>query len=94
MVNSTWTKNHVDAVLNYGSSDPVLSTIHSISASVSLNLWPFMRVATPPRNETRIVYPPCDTKQMSTFAFAGRERNILSLAQFRYEFDMALRRLC
>jgi alpha-1,2-mannosyltransferase len=31
----------------------------------------------------RIVYPPCDTREMSEFSLDNRERVILSVAQFR-----------
>ncbi|KAJ3319066.1 asparagine-linked glycosylation protein [Blyttiomyces sp. JEL0837] len=35
--------------------------------------------------KTRIVYPPCDTSAFNQFPLTGRERTILSVAQFRPE---------
>ncbi|KAG8741162.1 asparagine-linked glycosylation protein [Ceratobasidium sp. 428] len=70
MVNSSWTKNHVDYLLN-NSVSPVVS----LSAKTN-------RVST-------IVYPPCDTKAMSSFSLENREKIIMSLAQFRPEKDQA-----
>ncbi|KAG8681628.1 asparagine-linked glycosylation protein [Ceratobasidium sp. 394] len=67
MVNSSWTKNHVDFLLDHSS--------FSISSSA--------------KRSSTIVYPPCDTKAMSTFPLENRENVILSLAQFRPEKDQA-----
>ncbi|KAF8574226.1 glycosyltransferase family 4 protein [Ramaria rubella] len=89
MVNSTWTKNHVDAVLNYPSSDHILKAVHFIIRSVARSIFPIVRTKEVPLRPTQIVYPACDTKQMSTFALTGRRRTIISLAQFRPEKDHA-----
>ncbi|KAF9810310.1 hypothetical protein IEO21_06998 [Rhodonia placenta] len=75
MVNSSWTKNHVDAVLQH--SDPLLSSLHILGL-----LLPASAART-----ARIVYPPCDTRDLATFPLEGRERVIFSLAQFRPEKD-------
>ncbi|PFH54018.1 glycosyltransferase family 4 protein [Amanita thiersii Skay4041] len=79
MVNSTWTKNHVDAIL--GHSDLLLDLLH-----VYPLLFPSRHLS--PKS-ARIVYPPCDTRAMSTFSLEHRERVILSVAQFRPEKDHA-----
>ena len=72
MVNSSWTKNHIDAILQH--SDLLLDAVHLFLPSLLL------------RNALRtskIVYPPCDTKEMARFSLEGRDRFILSIAQFR-----------
>ena len=50
MVNSTWTKSHID------------------------QLW---------RVNSKIVYPPCDTASLTKLPLDGRQRIIVSVAQFR-----------
>jgi len=77
MVNSTWTKEHVDAILQY--SNPVLDLVHCLPPLIFLKLFTLVNA---PRSAT-IVYPPCDTKEISLFSLEHRERVILSLAQFR-----------
>ncbi|KAK7019909.1 hypothetical protein R3P38DRAFT_1228980 [Favolaschia claudopus] len=66
MVNSSWTKKHVDAVLAY----PPFG-----------GRWGIPR--------PRVVYPSCDTREMARLPLDGRERVILSIAQFRPEKDHA-----
>lgn len=73
MANSSWTKNHVDAILSH--SDPLLNALHLL-----LPLW---TSTTGPRS-AEIVYPPCDTKGTEKFELSPRENVILSIAQFRY----------
>lgn len=78
MVNSSWTKNHVDSILQH--SDPFLEFVHYLPPLALLSLVAHdagIRAA-------QIVYPPCDTREMAQFPVEGRERIILSLAQFRY----------
>ncbi|RIB19310.1 Glycosyltransferase Family 4 protein [Gigaspora rosea] len=57
MVNSTWTKGHID------------------------QLWGV---------NSKIVYPPCDTASLSKLPLDGRQRVIVSVAQFRPEKDHLL----
>ncbi|CAG8486047.1 16674_t:CDS:10 [Dentiscutata erythropus] len=57
MVNSTWTKGHID------------------------QLWGV---------NSKIVYPPCDTEALSKLPLDGRQRIIVSVAQFRPEKDHLL----
>ena len=89
MVNSSWTKNHVDAILAY--SDPFLDLIHLPLASVTglflsliraLALSPPARAHAPPKRAD-IVYPPCDTHALSHLPLERRPSLLLSLAQFR-----------
>lgn len=78
MVNSTWTKNHVDAILCH--SDFLLDLVYFTPPFIFLKF--FFTRKNAPGNST-IVYPPCDTREMEKFALMRRERIILSVAQFR-----------
>lgn len=78
MVNSSWTKSHIDAILQR--SDPLLDTIHLIPPFSFLHLFTKSHGLT----AARIVYPPCDTREMVKFTLGGREHVILSIAQFRF----------
>ena len=82
MANSSWTKNHVDSILQH--QDTFLDFIHLLSP-LTLLRWLQPSHVTPKSAE--IVYPPCDTREMATFALEGREAVILSVAQFRPEKD-------
>ncbi|KAH7874708.1 mannosyltransferase [Lentinula edodes] len=79
MVNSSWTQNHINEILQY--SDVLLDTLHRII--------PFKLIHSKYGSVTsaQIVYPPCDTREISQFPLTGRDRVILSLAQFRPEKD-------
>ncbi|KAG1727063.1 glycosyltransferase family 4 protein [Suillus paluster] len=85
MANSSWTKNHVDAILSH--SDTVMNVLHYISPFAILRF--FTAAFKEPSNprEAKIVYPPCDTREMAQFPLDARERIILSIAQFRPEKD-------
>ncbi|GBE85155.1 GDP-Man:Man(3)GlcNAc(2)-PP-Dol alpha-1,2-mannosyltransferase [Sparassis crispa] len=85
MVNSSWTKNHVDAILQH--SDPLLDAIHFFTPVTLFRLLSWGRADLP--KSAHIVYPPCDTCEMAKFPLEGRERVILSVAQFRPEKDHA-----
>ncbi|TFY83136.1 hypothetical protein EWM64_g876 [Hericium alpestre] len=97
MVNSSWTKNHVDSILTH--SDVLLDVLHlpftilTFIASLALSvLLPKVSHNSLPRTAPKkasIVYPSCDTRAMSAFPLEGRERIILSIAQFRPEKDHA-----
>jgi len=90
MVNSSWTKNHVDSILTH--SDSFLDLIHLPFAFIGGLFLLVTRVlapsslthvhATPKRAE--IVYPPCDTHALSHLPLERRPSLLLSLAQFRY----------
>ncbi|KAG6846491.1 hypothetical protein H0H93_013622, partial [Arthromyces matolae] len=81
MVNSSWTKGHVDAILQH--SDPLLDILLLVP---SLLLF---RSPNAGLTHAEIVYPPCDTREMAKFAVEGREKIIMSIAQFRPEKDHA-----
>jgi len=73
MVNSSWTKNHVDSILRH--TDPILDLLHVL---------PSLAFSRTRLTTAQIVYPPCDTGAVSGFPLNGRERVILSVAQFRF----------
>jgi alpha-1,2-mannosyltransferase len=90
MVNSSWTKAHIDAILAH--ADPVLDLIHfpvisigsvvlSLSHALAHSLPRYTHVT--PKRAT-IVYPPCDTHALSQLPLDRRPSLLLSLAQFRY----------
>lgn len=82
MVNSSWTKNHVDSILQH--SDPALDLVHLLTPLSFLRLWSAIAFPRSPSPiDARIVYPPCDTREMAQYPLEGRERIVLSLAQFR-----------
>ncbi|PPR02779.1 hypothetical protein CVT26_009431 [Gymnopilus dilepis] len=81
MVNSSWTKNHVDSILQY--SDTLLDLLHLLPPLFAVKL---LTPQNAPKS-ARIVYPPCDTREMAKFPLTPRERVILSVAQFRPEKD-------
>jgi alpha-1,2-mannosyltransferase len=91
MVNSSWTKNHVDGILAY--SDPFLDLIHLPFAFIGglfLSLARPLAPSSPTRThvtpkQAKIVYPPCDTNALSHLPLERRPSLLLSLAQFRYE---------
>ena len=79
MVNSSWTKNHVDSILKH--TDRLFDMLHLLPPLVLLELLSRRRSECP--KSAQIVYPSCDTRQMAAFPLTGREKLILSLAQFR-----------
>jgi len=86
MVNSSWTKNHVDSILQH--SDFFLDALH-MTLFPPLLLVKFFAPQKGPQT-AKIVYPPCDTREMVKFSLTNRERVILSVAQFRPEKDHAM----
>lgn len=83
MVNSSWTKNHVDSILQH--TDPLLDAIHLCTPFALYRLC-YSPTAV---KSALVVYPSCDTRAMNKFPLEGRERIIFSLAQFRPEKDHA-----
>jgi alpha-1,2-mannosyltransferase len=89
MVNSSWTKNHVDAIFSFSDSD--MSTLHFF--------LPHLSSFKPSRRDTPDYEGPEPTFKeagngersfayhatpaMTTFSLNGRERVILGIAQFR-----------
>ncbi|KAI0763548.1 mannosyltransferase [Trametes elegans] len=85
MVNSSWTKSHIDSILQH--EDTLLDLIHLLPPLLVLKLLSRKRSKSP--KAAQIVYPSCDTRQMAVFPLERRERVILSIAQFRPEKDHA-----
>ena len=81
MVNSSWTKNHIDSLLHH--KDTFVQALHFLPSLIFVSLSPNLHPSQ--LDEARIVYPPCDTREMVKLALQGRERVILSVAQFRYD---------
>lgn len=75
MVNSSWTKGHVDSILLH--SDRLLDFLHYLPPL-------FLLTSGGSRTPSRVVYPPCDTREMAAMPLSGRQRLILSVAQFRF----------
>jgi len=82
MANSSWTKNHVDSILQH--RDTLLDFVHLLPPFVFLRL---LQPGHQPPKEAKVVYPSCDTRGMAPLTLEGREPIILSVAQFRPEKD-------
>ena len=88
MTNSSWTQEHVDSILAH--HDSTLLLIHTLV--LTLILLPAQLLLPPIKygsqssrssKQSKIVYPPCETTDVVTFPIEGRERIVLSVAQFR-----------
>ena len=79
MVNSSWTKTHIDSILYH---DNGLLNILTYLPPLA-----FLRSSSATLKPAEIVYPPCDTRELAKLQLEGRGRAIVSLAQFRPEKD-------
>ena len=79
MVNSSWTKAHIDSILFHDNG--FLNILTYLPPLV------FLRPPKATRKPAKIVYPPCDTRELAGLPLEGRGRVIVSLAQFRPEKD-------
>ena len=79
MVNSSWTKAHIDSILYHDNG--FLNILAYLPPLVFLR--PLLAVLKP----VEVVYPPCDTRELVGLPLEGRRRIIVSLAQFRPEKD-------
>lgn len=79
MVNSSWTKAHIDSILYHDNG--FLNILTYLPPLVFLR--PLLAVLKP----VEVVYPPCDTRELAELPLKGRGRTIVSLAQFRPEKD-------
>lgn len=76
MTNSSWTQAHIKSLLNDGR--------HSLLASLLL-MDDASRNAGDTARVCEVVYPPCDTTELSKLGnLDSRKRELVSLAQFRY----------
>lgn len=93
MVNSSWTKGHIDALWRLPRADG-----SSAGATVMHGVWrPLLRALgiVANRPASRLVYPPCNVEvfaalPLSRAQFPGGGRVVVSVAQFRPEKDHAL----
>lgn len=75
MTNSSWTQAHIQSLLNAGRSSMLASLLLQDDAS---------RNAGERKPVCEVVYPPCDTSELSKLGQLGsRKRELVSLAQFR-----------
>jgi glycosyltransferase involved in cell wall biosynthesis len=91
MVNSTWTKNHIDSLWQLplprrsesdtGEYRPVNGLLSSLFRAFG---------ASGQRPAARTVFPPCNTALLASLRLGHRERVVVSVAQFRPEKDHAL----
>ena len=79
MVNSSWTKAHIDSILYHDNG--FLNILAYLPPLVFLR--PLLAVLKP----VEVIYPPCDTRELVGLPLEGRRRIIVSLAQFRPEKD-------
>ncbi|KAL5501840.1 ALG11 [Sanghuangporus vaninii] len=89
MVNSTWTKFHINSLLAHQDAPlDALSSILDIFVLLSQHILKLPTNYDRP-SSAKIVYPPCETQELVDFPLEGREKLILSVAQFRPEKDHA-----
>ena len=79
MVNSSWTKAHIDSILYHNNG--FLNILTYLPPLV------FLRPSLAALKPAEIVYPPCDTRELAELPLEGKARIIVSLAQFRPEKD-------
>jgi len=79
MVNSSWTKAHIDSILYHDNG--FLNILTYLPPLV------FLRSSLAALKPAEIVYPPCDTRELAELPLEDRGRTIVSLAQFRPEKD-------
>jgi alpha-1,2-mannosyltransferase len=99
MVNSSWTHSHIASIISHEHFGPVVQWAHRVTPLLFAKLFlskSAVRLVThgvdgrgsASGNADKVkpvtVYPPCDTREMAEFSLQGRERIILSVAQFRY----------
>jgi len=81
-VNGSWTKNHIDTLLNSGASSRSRSRLPSPSSENERGTDKDL----PFDGGVDILYPPCDTEALQRLPLDDRDRGILlSVAQFRPE---------
>lgn len=100
MVNSSWTRSHIVSIISHEHFGAVIQWVHRVTPLIFVKLFlsgSFVRLVGnvidgprsvigngPGKIKPVVVYPPCDTREMAMFSLQGRERIILSVAQFRY----------
>lgn len=104
MVNSSWTKNHIDRLLKpwlHRDDDrddtPAVSQTPAVPSmgirqrprASATSIEPVDRKTSHQHAQSMIVYPPCDVKSFVDFPLHPRTPTILSISQFRPEKDQA-----
>ena len=100
MVNSSWTRSHIASIISHEHFGPVIQWAHRMTpllfaklflseSAIRLVMYCVDGPGSASGKKTDkvqpvTVYPPCDTREMAKFSLQGRERIILSVAQFRY----------
>ncbi|KIJ59041.1 glycosyltransferase family 4 protein [Hydnomerulius pinastri MD-312] len=84
MVNSSWTCGHIASIVSREHFGPAIEWAHRVTPLLFVKLVLSGTAVRFPE----IVYPPCDTREMAKFSLEGRERIILSVAQFRPEKNL------
>ncbi|KAH0832377.1 glycosyltransferase family 4 protein [Lanmaoa asiatica] len=104
MVNSSWTNSHITSIISHEHFGPVIQWAHRVTPLLFIKFFLsgsavrlVMCSVDGPGSGSGIrrdkvkpvtVYPPCDTQEMARFLLQGRERIILSVAQFRPEKNL------
>jgi alpha-1,2-mannosyltransferase len=80
MTNSTWTQNHIQALLSAARNSFAASILLMDETSDRKKAERGEKVE---KKECKVVYPPCDVKSLLESKLEKRGRGIVSLAQFR-----------
>ncbi|KAG9308815.1 mannosyltransferase [Chiua virens] len=89
MVNSSWTRNHIASIISREHFGSAVRWMHRATPLlIAKLLLSRSAVRLVVKDRTLTVYPPCDTREMTKFSLQGRERIILSVAQFRPEKNL------
>ncbi|KAF9220277.1 glycosyltransferase family 4 protein [Gyrodon lividus] len=104
MVNSSWTHGHIASIISHEHFGPAIQWAHRVTPLFFMKLilsntavWSITHGVDGPDSATsvkaglvkpEIVYPPCDTREIAQFSLQGRERVLLSVAQFRPEKNL------
>ncbi|KAH7885011.1 mannosyltransferase [Phlebopus sp. FC_14] len=104
MVNSSWTCAHIASIISHEHFGGAIRLAHVLTplllVKLILSAQSVRRIiqvvdgpglggeATPADVHPKIVYPPCDTRAMAEFPLEGREKMLLSVAQFRPEKNL------
>ncbi|KAG8214910.1 mannosyltransferase, partial [Butyriboletus roseoflavus] len=106
MVNSSWTRSHIASIISHEHFGPVIRWMHRATPLLFIKLFLSGSVVRlvmygvdgpgsgigykTDKVKPVTVYPPCDTREMTRFSLQGRERIILSVAQFRPEKNLSM----
>lgn len=84
MTNSSWTQAHIESLLAAGRSS-MLAKLLLLDDDTQRHREKRGRATPDDRAVCQVVYPPCDTTELSKLSnLSNRKRELVSLAQFRY----------